>query len=179
MSAATESGYPTLKHLFASYLHQDWKEESGTVQAAVKSFAHDDGPKAVQAALDELEGLAAIDELQLPAILEDLGCGVDPWAHGDSPQGFLLDVISATLLAAAGPALLADAGAAMKVKKAAPKVRKAAAKAKKAAGKAKKPAAQVRKAVAKAKKPVGKAKKAVGNAKKPAVKKPAVKKGRR
>ena len=171
---ATEAGYPTLKHLFAAYLHPDWKAEFGTVQAAVKSFGHDDGAKAVQAALDELEGLAAIDEVQLPAILEDLGCGVDPWAHGDSPQGFLLDVISATLLASAGQAVLAaeqgDAqpaaakGAAVKVKKPAAKAKKVAAK--KPVAKAKKPAAKSKKAVAKPKKSAANAKKSVAKPKK-------------
>ena len=188
MSPATETGYPTLKHLFAAYLHSDWKAEFGTVQAAVKSFAHDDGHKAVDAALDELEGLAAIDEVQLPAILEDLGCGVDPWAHGDSPQGFLLDVISATLLAAAGPALLAAGAAApvvakqpaAKAKKVAPKVKKAAANAKKVAPKVKKAAAKAKKVAAKAKRPAAKAKKAP-KAKRTALKgqKGIAKKGRR
>lgn len=92
-----EPAYPALESLFGAWLHQDWEPEFGTVENALEEFVDSESEEDAQAALTEARRLAEEDEEELPELLKELGCCVDPEALGMTSKQFLEDVVVATL----------------------------------------------------------------------------------
>jgi len=72
----TADRYVGLVHLFGSYFHQDWMEESSSPQDAVERFAYSESPHLVSLALADVRGLLARNpsEALLQQLLDAWGC---------------------------------------------------------------------------------------------------------
>ena len=64
--------YPALARLLAAYLHEDWRMEAETPDAAVRQFRADDGPAAAKNAGQDIERL-----LQDMSSESDLSTAID------------------------------------------------------------------------------------------------------
>jgi len=84
MSAA--DSYPRLRLLMAGYLHEDWHEESGSPEEAVRLFATREGPGVAREAAEEVDdalaSLSGRGEAAASALLRDLGGAYDAEADG-------------------------------------------------------------------------------------------------
>ena len=95
--ADADRDYPALYQLFGGYFHQDWRDESGTPEATVRSFVGDAPPDAVATARRELDRLlaAGYDEAALSRVLESgFGCMYAPSTDGIATADWLASVRS-------------------------------------------------------------------------------------
>ena len=95
--ADADREYPALYQLFGGYFHEDWRDESGTPDEAVRSFVRDAPPDAVAAARRELERLLAggYDDGALTRVLEaGFGCTYAPAGDGIATTDWLASVRS-------------------------------------------------------------------------------------
>jgi hypothetical protein len=65
-----------LVHLFGGYFHQDWLDEAGSPQEAVRTFTYSESPHLVSLALADVRALlaSAADEAALQGMLDAWGC---------------------------------------------------------------------------------------------------------
>jgi len=90
--AEADREYPALYQLFGGYFHEDWRDESGTAENAIRSYAADAPVEAVSAARDELDRLlgSGLDEAQLSRVLESgFGCMYAPSSDGITTADWL------------------------------------------------------------------------------------------
>ena len=85
--------YADLARLLGGYLHQDFPEEYGSADGAVRAFA-EDGPERVDGAAAEIGGLLDEDrsDADLAALLTRLGSCHRPESDGHTPRSWLAHV---------------------------------------------------------------------------------------
>jgi hypothetical protein len=72
----------------ASYFHQDFGDEFGEPEKAVKKFNEQNPPEVRKSVIAELEELLEeYSEPDLPDVLFELGCYYDPMRHRGQPYG--------------------------------------------------------------------------------------------
>jgi hypothetical protein len=89
--------FPRLPQLFGSYLHEDWIEEYGTAEAAIRAFAQAVSPAVQAATADQLRELLGRDlsEAELAQALEDdFGSYHVPSMEGGSNREWLAEVLA-------------------------------------------------------------------------------------
>jgi hypothetical protein len=86
-----DSEFPALYQLFNGYFHEDWRDEHGSVDAALAAF-RDEAPRAaVEAAAAETSQLLSLglDDIALQRVLsEGLGCSLVV-SGGETPTQWL------------------------------------------------------------------------------------------
>lgn len=90
-----DNAYTNLRHLFGSYLHQDWPDEFSTADDAVMAFIEREPKVAIQAACKELdEAIPLIAEMETPDqfLCDVLWCFYMPSADGLSTVEWLVNV---------------------------------------------------------------------------------------
>jgi phenylalanyl-tRNA synthetase beta subunit len=93
-----DRAFPALYQLLAGYFHQDWRDEFASPEAAVRSFAAEAPPAAVDAAVAELDRLLGweLDEAALTRLLWDgFGCDYVPQSDETAPSRWLATVRAA------------------------------------------------------------------------------------
>lgn len=83
--------YPALYQFFGGYVHQDWPEEFGTIEEAVRAYLinePDDIKQKTQSELSQLIRKIETGESD-ETILEQLGCYYDPYSDGMTILGWL------------------------------------------------------------------------------------------
>lgn len=87
--------YPNLHHLFGCYFHQDCFDDLPTAVEILRLYASEESIAVVKAALGELrELLASIqDEVELGALIGQLGCYYRPYADDLTYRKWLTEVV--------------------------------------------------------------------------------------
>lgn len=83
--ATADSEFPALFQLFSGYLHQDWREDHVSADAAVLAFKDEAPVGALHDALVEIDRLLGLqlDDASLDRVLVDgLGCCYQPRRDG-------------------------------------------------------------------------------------------------
>jgi CdiI immunity protein len=96
--ADADREYPALYQLFGGYFHQDWLQEYGDPEAALRAFVVEAPPDAVRAAGAEVDRLlaAGFDDASLAALLErGFDCNFVPAAQAGGPAAWLREVRAA------------------------------------------------------------------------------------
>lgn len=85
------ASYPQLRQFLGGYFHQDWPLESGRWEDVADDFVAESTRSAVAQTADELRSLLAegFSDEETEAVLEGLGCNVDPAAFQLGPGAWL------------------------------------------------------------------------------------------
>ena len=84
-------GYDTLSNFFGCYLNQDFPEDFGDAEGAVRAYAKEFPPGSVSQAADEAAALASHSsgEDALRETLSRLGLEYSPWSEGWTAENWL------------------------------------------------------------------------------------------
>ena len=87
-----EQTYPALWHFFGAYLHQDWREEYESTNAALRDFVFGSGNLAAELPYELDHVLATTPDADLDDLIGELGSFYVPGLAGEHPRDWLQGV---------------------------------------------------------------------------------------
>jgi phenylalanyl-tRNA synthetase beta subunit len=80
-----------LAQLLGAYFHQDWMLDDATTEGVIRRFRSEASPERVRRSAEDIARVLAssVNEAELSALLDRLGCHYDPASEGRSARVWL------------------------------------------------------------------------------------------